>query len=67
MTYGECENVWISDEEGLLPMGIAEGCVLKNDVAKDAAIKLSDVTLPEGRLIDQLRAEQAATFTVPAK
>ena len=67
MTYGECENVWVSDEEGLLPMGIAEGCVLKNDVAKDAAIKLSDVTIPEGRLIDQLRAEQAATFTVPAK
>lgn len=65
MTYGECENVWVSDPEGLLPMGIAEGCVLVRDVPKDAAIKLSDVTLPEGRLIDQLRAEQATMFEVP--
>ncbi|MEM9843187.1 MAG: SAF domain-containing protein, partial [Pseudomonadota bacterium] len=66
MTYGECENVWVSEPEGLLPMGIAEGCVLLRDVPKDAAIKLSDVSIPEGRLIDQLRAEQAATFPSPA-
>jgi len=65
MTYGECENVWVSEPEGLLPMGIAEGCVLVRDVAKDQAIKLSDVTIPEGRLVDQLRAEQAATFEMP--
>jgi predicted homoserine dehydrogenase-like protein len=26
MTYGECENVWVSETRGLLPMGIAEGC-----------------------------------------
>lgn len=67
MTYGECENVWISDAEGLLPMGLAEGCVLKTNVPKDAAIKLSDVTFPEGRLIDRLRAEQAAAFPAPSK
>ncbi|CAN0586591.1 unnamed protein product, partial [Ectocarpus sp. 12 AP-2014] len=67
MTYGECENVWVSEPEGLLPMGIAEGCVLKKDVAKDTAITLADVTLPEGRLIDALRAEQAATFKAPQR
>ena len=65
MTYGECENVWISEPQGLLPMGLAEGCVLTADVAKDQAIKLSDVTFPEGRLIDRLRAEQAAAFPSP--
>ncbi len=67
MTYGECENVWVSEPEDLLPMGIAEGCVLTRDVAKDQALTYADVTLPEGRLIDQLRAEQAAAFPSPSK
>lgn len=67
MTYGECENVWVSEPEDLLPMGLAEGCVLKNDVAKDQAIKMSDVVFPEGRLIDKLRAEQAQAFPSPSK
>lgn len=66
MTYGECENAWISDPEGLLPMGIAEGCTLIRDVPKDQALTLADVRLPEGRLIDRLRAEQTATFPTPA-
>jgi predicted homoserine dehydrogenase-like protein len=66
MTYGECENAWVSGPEGLLPMGIAEGCTLVRDVAKDTAIRRADVTLPEGRLIDALSAEQAAAFPAPA-
>jgi predicted homoserine dehydrogenase-like protein len=52
MTYGECENVWVSGPEDLLPMGVAEGCRLVRDVPKDTAIRRADVTLPEGRLID---------------
>jgi hypothetical protein len=35
MTYGECENVWVSGPEDLLPMGVAEGCRLVRDVPKD--------------------------------
>jgi predicted homoserine dehydrogenase-like protein len=67
MTYGECENAWVSGPEDLLPMGIAEGCTLVRDVAKDAALTHADVKIPEGRLVDALRAEQAAAFPVPAK
>ena len=66
MTYGECENAWVCAAEDLLPMGIAEGCKLVRDVAKDQALTYGDVEIPEGRLIDRLRAEQAAAFPVPA-
>jgi predicted homoserine dehydrogenase-like protein len=66
-TYGECENAWVSDPEGLLPIGIAEGCTLIRDVPKDEVVKLSDVRIPEGRLVDALRAEQAAIFPTPSR
>jgi predicted homoserine dehydrogenase-like protein len=66
MTYGACENAWTAVDEGLLPMGIAAGAVLTRDVAQDATLRLADVRLPEGRLIDALRAEQAALFPVPS-
>jgi predicted homoserine dehydrogenase-like protein len=62
MTYGEAETAAATAAEDLLPMGVAEGCVLRRDVAKDAALSYGDVTLPEGRLVDRLRAEQAAHF-----
>lgn len=65
MTYGLCENAWVSRAEALLPMGLAEGCVLTRDVAKDHAISLADVTFPEDRKIDVLRAEQDAAFPTP--
>lgn len=67
MTYGECENVWVSGPERLLPMGIAEGCTLVRDVPKDRAVTYDDVKIPEGRLIDALRSEQDATFAAPAR
>jgi len=63
--YGVCENAWVSAPERLLPIGLAEGCVLRRDVPKDQAITLDDVTFPESRLIDRLRAEQDAAFPVP--
>jgi predicted homoserine dehydrogenase-like protein len=43
-------------------MGVAEGCVLKRDVPKDAVLTYADVTLPPGRLVDQLREEQEKLF-----
>jgi predicted homoserine dehydrogenase-like protein len=67
MTYGECENAWVSGPERLLPMGLAEGCRLVRDVARDRALTYDDVELPEGRLIDRLRAEQDAAFPAPEK
>ncbi|MBC6988795.1 NAD(P)H-dependent oxidoreductase [Hymenobacter sp. BT491] len=61
-TYGLAENADIAHQENLLPLGVAEGCVLRHDVAKDQALTYDDVILPEGRLIDRLRREQAAYF-----
>ncbi len=62
MTYGEAENADVVYRERLLPMGLAEGCVLKRNVPKDAALTYDDVDLPAGRLCDQLRCEQDKWF-----
>jgi predicted homoserine dehydrogenase-like protein len=63
MTYGQCENSHVVQEQNLLPMGLAEGCRLKRDIPKDQVLTYDDVELPEGRLCDQLRSEQNAYFT----
>ncbi len=62
MTYGQAENSDITHIERLLPMGLAEGCKLKNDVPKDKVLTYNDVNLPENRLCDQLRIEQDNLF-----
>ncbi|WP_432571908.1 NAD(P)H-dependent oxidoreductase [Kineococcus sp. SYSU DK005] len=59
-TYGVAESYGVTRAQDLLPMGVAEGCTLKRDVKKDEVLTYDDVVLPEGRLIDALRAEQAA-------
>ncbi|NMH96096.1 NAD(P)H-dependent oxidoreductase [Pseudonocardia acidicola] len=61
-TYGQAESTPVTRAEGLLPMGVAEGCTLVRDVPKDAVLTYADVTLPPGRLIDQLREEQEKLF-----
>lgn len=63
-TYGQCENHPVVRAENLLPQGLAEGCVLTRDVAKDAAISYGDVVVPDGRLCDRLREEQNRLFPV---
>ena len=60
--YGECEKGTVTAAERLLPVGLAQGCVLKRAIAKDEAISYDDVDVPAGRLSDQLRAEQDATY-----
>lgn len=62
MTYGLCENTEVSIPQNLLPLGLAEGCVLKNDINKDQVITYEDVILPPGRVCDKLRNEQTAYF-----
>jgi predicted homoserine dehydrogenase-like protein len=62
MTYGQCETAATTAQDGLLPIGVAEGCVLTRDVDKDEVLRYDDVRLPEGRLIDRLRDEQRARF-----
>ncbi|WP_409484715.1 NAD(P)H-dependent oxidoreductase [Arsenicicoccus dermatophilus] len=58
-SYGQCEAAGITAAEDLLPMGVAEGCVLTRDVKKDEYLTYADVELPPGRLVDALREEQA--------
>jgi len=62
LTYGVCERADVTAQDNLLPVGIAENCVLKRDISQDQALTYDDVQLPEGRLIDQLRQEQRDYF-----
>lgn len=62
MTYGEAVNADEMCRMKYLPEGLVEGCVLKHDIPKDAVITYDDVSLPPGRLADQLRAEQYRMF-----
>jgi predicted homoserine dehydrogenase-like protein len=62
MTYGQCENADVSAAQRLLPIGLAEGCRLKRNVARDEVLSYDDVELPPGRLSDRLREEQGVTF-----
>jgi predicted homoserine dehydrogenase-like protein len=62
MTYGLAENADVTQQENLLPIGVAEGCILRHDVPKDHVLTYDDVVVPEGRLVDRLRREQAAYF-----
>ena len=61
-TYGEAEKASVTAAENLLPIGVAEGCRLTRDISKDEVIGYADVVLPAGRLVDELRQEQARIF-----
>jgi predicted homoserine dehydrogenase-like protein len=61
-SYGSIDNVEATGPENLLPMGVSSDCTLVRDVPVDQAITYDDVRLPEGRLIDRLRVEQAELF-----
>jgi len=63
-TYGLCENIETSMNQKLLPMGLAKGCKLINDIPKDGLITYDDIEVPEGRLSDKMREEQNAYFTL---
>lgn len=65
-TYGLAENSDVTQRERLLPIGLAEGCRLLRDVARDSVLTYDDVVLPEGRLSDRLREEQNSYFAPAA-
>ena len=62
MTYGEAVNADEMSDNRYLPEGLVEGCKLKRDIAKDTVLTYDDVELPQGRLADQLRAQQYRHF-----
>jgi predicted homoserine dehydrogenase-like protein len=61
-TYGEAVNTGEMSNGRYLPEGLVEGCKLKRDISKDAVLTYDDVELPQGRLADQLRAQQYRHF-----
>ncbi|MBP7832485.1 MAG: NAD(P)-dependent oxidoreductase [Candidatus Levybacteria bacterium] len=61
-TYGLCENYDTARAQNLLPIGLAQGCILNRDIKKDEVITFADVILPEGRISDKLWSEQVNTF-----
>lgn len=64
LTYGVAERADVTAAQKLLPIGVAEGCRVLRAIAKDDVLTYDDVELPEGRLIDRLRIEQAAELPV---
>jgi predicted homoserine dehydrogenase-like protein len=60
--YGLIDNLENARRDDVLPIGLAAGARLTRAVAKDQPISNADVVLPSGRLIDDLRAQQAAHF-----
>jgi predicted homoserine dehydrogenase-like protein len=52
--------------EQLLPVGLALDCTIARPVAKDQPLTFADVTVPPGRLIDRLYAEQEQVFAPAA-
>jgi predicted homoserine dehydrogenase-like protein len=63
-TYGLAENSPVVTAERLLPIGLAPGCRVVRDIARDQVLMYDDVVLPDGRLSDRLRGEQDAMFRV---
>lgn len=62
-TYGVCENYSASRAENLLPIGLTDGIILKNDIAKDDIITFDDIEIPNDRLSFQLYEEQTKLFS----
>jgi predicted homoserine dehydrogenase-like protein len=60
--YGVLENSEISQAERFLPIGLAPGCQVTRDIARDEPITYRDVVVPHNRLADRLRAEQDQIF-----
>ncbi|WP_400191532.1 NAD(P)H-dependent oxidoreductase [Hymenobacter sp. B81] len=61
-TYGQCENAATARQENLLPVGLAEGAVLRRAVAQDEVLTFDDVALPPDNLVQRLYREQTRRF-----
>jgi len=60
--YGLADNHDAVERDGLLPIGLAEGCRLLRDISRDTVLSYDDVEVPSGRLSDRLRREQSEYF-----
>lgn len=55
---GQCEKAAVAQEEGLLPLGLAERAVLKRTISKGEAIAYRDVELNEDSFVLRMRRLQ---------
>ena len=60
-TYGMIELYGTAKDEDLLPLGLSEGCRLKNNIEKGSPITYKDVELVQDSTILQLRRLQDKT------
>jgi len=65
--YGLIDNTADARGADALPMGLAEGRVLRRDVPKDDVLTFPDVDLPRGGLIETLWEEQKALWPGPRR
>ncbi len=56
--YGECENTKITQQENLLPIGLADNVVLKRDIKQGRALTFDDIEISDDRLMFQLYKQQ---------
>ena len=45
-----------------MPIGLAEGCIVRREITRDDVLTFDDVDLPEGRVCDRLWREQLERF-----
>lgn len=64
MTYGQAENFSVIARDRLLPMGLAEGAILKRPVSKGEVLHFEDVDLPSDRRVTELYAEMEREFSL---
>jgi len=60
--YGLIDNIENARRDDVLPIGLSAEARLTRPVPQDQPVTYADVTLPQGRLIDHLRAQQADHF-----
>jgi predicted homoserine dehydrogenase-like protein len=60
--YGQCENALPARKENLLPIGLAEGAILKRNINKDEIISFDDVELDKKSLVYKLYQQQLKLF-----
>ena len=57
-TYGTIENTEIARNQNLLPMGLSEDCILKNDIKIDQPVTFEDVKISHDTLCYKLWHDQ---------
>jgi predicted homoserine dehydrogenase-like protein len=60
--YGLIDNAAEARAMAALPIGLAEGCVLRRDISKDDVLSFDDVDAPHRGLVDTLWREQNARW-----